>query len=101
MPLLTSHSTEGILVSAHFLDLANTRGGVGGALSQILLYSACSEIFSHFVFMITITVAEMCSFDPCLDITVLVIYLPHLTHFDDLGWWWGVILPWTCHTENK
>ena len=42
MPLLTSGSTEGILVlSAHFMDLVNG----GGALSQILLYSACSEIF--------------------------------------------------------
>ena len=39
--------------------------------------------------MITITVAEMCSFDPCPDITVLVIYLPHFTHFDDLGGWGG------------
>ena len=98
MPLLTSDSTEGILVSAHFLDLANTMGGGGGGgggLSQILLYSACSEFFSHFVLMITITVAEMCSFDPCPNITVLVIYLPHLTHFDGGGG--GVILPWTWH----
>ena len=54
-------------------------------MSQILLYSAYSEIFSHFVLMITITVAEMCSFDPCPNITVLVIYLPHLTHFDGGG----------------